>query len=381
MRQCIRASVFVLVGASSLGAAMPRAPSSSAPQQAAVLPVPSNVKAEGLPPIPATIPEALAPYGASRRALLLALHPTRKEILIWTTFGNVGQIHSVAGPGMDRRQLTFFREGVSIPPMAGRSAWYDPGGSYFVYAKDTGGGAETTQLFRYDLATSQSTLLTDGKSRNGWPSWSRKGGRIAYDSTRRGGHNGADRDLYVMDPLDPASARLVTEVEGSWRVAEWSPNDQEIIAVHSRSGSQQHLWRVDARTGEKKLLTPPDEYAIWQSPQYSSDGRFVYALTNRESDLLRLWRCELATGAWRLITGVEDALESYSLSPDGRTLALAYDSPTVTRVQLRDAVTLAVRSTPKLPAGQLFDRPQWRGNGSEILFTFWLPECTATCIR
>jgi len=368
-----RASVLVFLGASTAGASMPQAPAAAARQQSPVLTVPANLRAEGLPPIPASIADALAPYGSSRRAVLLALHPTRREILIWTAFGNVGQIHSVAGPGMDRRQLTFFREGVTLPSSTGRSVSYAPDGSYFVYEKDTGGGAETSQLFRYDPATLQSTLLTDGKSRNGSPAWSRKSGLIAYESTRRGGHNGADRDLYVMNPLDPASARIVTEVEGSWSVADWSPDDRELIAVQSRSGSQQQLWRVEVKTGSKKALSGADEYAVWRSPQYSSDGRFVYALSNRESELMRLWRCELASGTWKMVTAADASLESYSLSPDGKTLALAYDSPTVTHVQLRDSGTLAVRSIPRLPAGQLVDRPQWRANGSEVVFTFWSP--------
>ncbi len=373
MRSLVRASVLVFLGVSTVGASMPQTPATAPRQQSAVLTVPASVRAEGLPPLPASIPDALAPYASSRRAFLLAVHPARREILIWTAFGNVGQIHSVAGPGMDRRQLTFFREGVTSPPSTGRSVWYAPDGSYFLYAKDTGGGAETSQLFRYDPVTLQSTLVTDGKSRNGSPAWSRKAGLIAYDSTRRGGHNGADRDLYVMNPLDPASARLVTEVEGSWSVADWSPDDRELVVVQSRSGSQQQLWRIDVKTGGRKALSDADEYAVWRTPQYSPDGRFVYALSNRESELMRLWRCELASGTWKLVTGADDALENYSFSPDGRPLALAYDSPTVTRVQLRDSATLAVRAVPKLPAGQLVDRPQWRGNGSEILFTFWSP--------
>ena len=155
---------------------------------AAVLPVPPNVKAEGLPPIPASIPEDLAPYGAFRRAVLLGWHPTRREILISTIFGNVPQIHSVAGPGMDRRQVTFFRDG--LPATGGAS--YGPGGSYFVFGKDSGGGAETMQLFRFDTATLQSTLLTDGKSRNGTPAWSRtvRADRLRFHAARRARRQG-----------------------------------------------------------------------------------------------------------------------------------------------------------------------------------------------
>jgi hypothetical protein len=234
MRKSARAGVFAcalaaagLHGAADLRSEQSLPPAASSP---AVVPVPANVRAEGLPAIPASLPDALVPYGSSRRALLLAWHPLRREMLIWTTFGNVGQIHSVAGPGMDRRQLTFFREGVSAPLPQGRSAWYAPDGASFLFAKDSGGGAETMQLFRYDLTTRQTTLLTDGKSRTGTPVWSPDGRLIAFDSTRRGGHKGADRDLYVMDPTDPASARLVAEMEGPWSAEAWSPDGREIVA-------------------------------------------------------------------------------------------------------------------------------------------------------
>lgn len=340
---------------------------------AGVVAVPGNVRAQGLPAIPASLPDALLPYGASRRALLLGWHPLRREILIWTTFGNVGQIHSVAGPGMDRRQLTFFREGVPAPSPQSAGAWYEPGGTYFVFPRDTGGGAETMQLFRYDLATRQATLLTDGKSRNGTPAWAHRSRLIAFDSSARGGHNGADRDLYVMDPMAPGSGRLVAELDGTWSVGEWSPDDREILAVHSPAQGEQHLWRVNAGTGAKSPLTDPHEYAIWRFPQYSPDGRFVYALSNRSSEFLRLWRCDLATASWTLMTGEDEGLESYSLSPDGRTLAVVYDSMAGSRVELRDARTLALRATPAMPRGQLVDAPQWRPGGAEVAFTFWSP--------
>ena len=124
--------------------------------------IPATVRATGVPPIPASLADALLPYGSSRRAILLGWHPQRREMLIWTRLGEAGQIHSVAGPGMDRRQLTFFREGVSAPLPHTTSAWYDPRGEYFLFARDTGGGAETMQLFRYDFTSRQTTRVTMG---------------------------------------------------------------------------------------------------------------------------------------------------------------------------------------------------------------------------
>lgn len=373
MRTFLRAGILAgaMAAAGARGAGAGQTP--AAPPLAGTIPVPATVKAEGLPPIPSSVADDLAPYAASRRALFLAWHPTERRMLIWTTFGNVGQIHSVAGPGMDRRQLTFFREGVPAPPPLGEAAWYDPGGRYFLFSKDTGGGSETTQLFRYDSATRQSAMVTDGKGRTGSPVWSHRAGLIAYDSTRRGGHDGADRDLYVMNPAQPGTARLVAELEGAWGAAAWSPDDREIIVVHAPAQGEQHLWRVDVASGARRALTDPAEYASWRVPQYSPDGRFIYALSNRGSEVLRLWRCELATNTWSLVTPEEQGFESFALSPDGRTLALVYDRVEGSRVELRDARTLALRSAPALPRGQLVDVPRWRPGGAEVAFTFWSP--------
>ncbi len=366
MRHFVRSRLLLSVlglAVSGTGTAVSLA---SQPQatRAAVLPVPQNIKAEGLSPIPASIPEDLAPYLGFRRAAFLGWHPTKREILISTIFGNVPQIHSVAGPGMDRRQLTFFRD-------AGLSSYasYEPGGSYFVYGKDSGGGAETNQLYRFDPATLRSTLLTDGKSRNGLPAWSHRAGLIAFESTRRGGHGGRDRDLYVMNPADPSTTRLVTELDGSWTAFDWSPDDAEILVGHAATGTESHLWRVDVKTGTKTRVTPEGEVAAWRSAQYSPDGRFVYALSNRGSELMRVWRYEIAAGSWRLMTGEEDALESFSFSPDGRSVALVYDGPVANRIEIHDASSFALRSTPKIPIGQVLGAPEWRGH--EVAFTLW----------
>ena len=168
-------------------------------------PVPPNIKAEGLPPIPASIPDAVAPYGQFRQAILLGWHPTKRAMLIATAFGNTPQIHSVAGPGMDRRQLTFHKD-----PISTAGVFYAPDGSHFVFRSAPSGG-DMTQFFRYDVATGKSVMITDGKQRYGVPAWSNKSGVIAFDSNRR---NGRDQDVFVMNPLDPSSMKTVLQGEG-----------------------------------------------------------------------------------------------------------------------------------------------------------------------
>jgi len=367
----LRRALLALGGPALATAVLAQAPAPRSESAQVFLPVPPNVKAEGLPSIPASIVQDLAPYASSRRAALLAWHPTRREILITTAFdGNTFQIHSVAGPGMDRQQLTFFPSGSGVAANS-VNASYSSDATSFIFSKDATSGGEATQLYRFDLATKKATLLTDGKSRNGIPVWSRRSGLIAFESTRRGGHGGADRDLWVMNPKDPSTARLVSEVEGNWNVADWSPDDTELLAVNApAANTRTSLWRVNLKTGEKTQLSPPGDPVVWRAPSYSADGRYVYVLSNRGSETLRLWRGELASGSWVAITAEADDLESFALSPDGRTIAVVYDSTTSSRVELLDAATFKVRWAPKLPAGQLLPRPpMWRPDSSEVAFS------------
>jgi len=118
-----------------------------------------NLVADGLPPVPAAIAAAARPYSEFRTAGFWDWHPTRREMIIGTRFGDAPQLHRVRAPGGDRTQLTFFPD-----PVSGAS--YQPtDGRYIVFTKDVGGG-EFFQKYRYDVATGEITLLTDGKARN-----------------------------------------------------------------------------------------------------------------------------------------------------------------------------------------------------------------------
>ena len=150
-------------------------------------------------------------------------HPQKREILIGTRFADTVQVHQVAMPGGARTQLTFFGDRVT-------DASYHPhNGDYFLFRKDVGGG-EWYQIFRFDVASGDVTMLTDGKSRNSEFVWSNKGDRIAYASTLR---NGADLDFYVMDPTDEAiGLKPLTENQGGgWQVHDWSPDDRTLLVV------------------------------------------------------------------------------------------------------------------------------------------------------
>jgi dipeptidyl aminopeptidase/acylaminoacyl peptidase len=330
--------------------------------QEPLLPIPENVKAEGVPGIPASLADAVARYGEFRTATLLSWHPTERRMLIATTFGNVPQIHEVKAPGGARTQLTFYRDGVT------GGAWYDPRGKYVVFRKDMARGGESMQLLRFDPATGSAALLTDGKSRNGEPVWANTREEIAYDSTRRDGKN---RDIYLVKPSDARSDRLLAQLEGNWRVLDWSPDDAQLLVIEAISSSAEtYLWAMDARTGAKRALTSRDEgRVLWVDARFSADGRSVYALGDRGMETPRLWRYELGTRNWAAVTDDGDVIETFDESPDGRYLAVVVDRDAMSHLKIIDTRTGRAKRVPALPPG-VVSKLSWHPSGGELGFVF-----------
>ena len=322
-----------------------------------------NLVVDGIPAIPDSVAEAASRYTELRSAKAQGWHPARREMLITTRFGDTAQVHEVRMPGGDRRQLTFFPDRVqdaSYPPTKG---------DFFIFRKDTGGN-EFSQLYRYDLPAGTITLLTDGKSQNGGLVWSRDGDRIVYGSTRR---NGADRDLYVQDPRQPGSDRRLAELPGGgWQALDWSPGDTRILAIEFLSANESYLWMLDAATGEKTLLTPKGgaEKIAYGGGEFAADGRSVYVTTDRESEFQRLARIDLATGQHTYLTShISWDVDTFDLSPDGKTIALVTNEDGVAKLRLVDTAT-GKETSIDLPALGLVDGLEWHPNSRDLAFTF-----------
>src|SRR5690349_10484650 len=159
--------------------------------QEKVVPTPPTVVTEGMPPIPQSIADGLARYAQFRQAQLMAWHPTKRQMVITTTLsGSVPQLYAID----------------AFDPA-------DPNGLVYQFDPE---GNELRSLYRYDLATGDTALITTSKTR--YPHvFARQGKWVAFDSAER---NGRDRDLYVMNVSDPATKRRVIEAEGAW-----SPQD------------------------------------------------------------------------------------------------------------------------------------------------------------
>jgi dipeptidyl aminopeptidase/acylaminoacyl peptidase len=327
---------------------------------------PPTITVEGIPPIPQSIADGLARYAQFREAQMQAWHPTKRQILITTALGPVPQIHLVDGPGRDRRQLTWYASGVSHLFVA---ASFDPAdGNSFVFQYDPERG-ELRSLYRYDMATGETTLAAESKSR--YPHvWSRQGKWLAFDSAER---NGKDRDLYVMQPSDPKSKRRLADFDGPWRPEDWSPDGSTLLANEIFGNAETYLWRVDVKTGEKKAITPRDgPKAAWFNARFSSDGKKVYAISDRSGGDPRIWRCDMAACTWTPVTAegvmVDYVRGGFELSPDGSMLAFTQDKGSNLELQVLDLTTLKARPLPAINKG-IVTQIHWRPGSREVGFT------------
>jgi dipeptidyl aminopeptidase/acylaminoacyl peptidase len=323
---------------------------------------PDNLVVEGVPEIPVALKADVSRYLEFRSAGFNGWHPIRREMLVSTRFGDVTQLHIVAMPGGARQQITFTSEPV------GGGGWQPKHGNYLVFAQDTGGG-EFYQYFRLDPETGRVTLLTDGKSRNGSARFTRSGSSMAYTSTRR---NGRDTDVYVMNPAEPATDRLLCELAGGgWAVADWSDDESRLLLGEYISVNQSRLYLIDVKTGEKELLTPDaPEPVAYANARFARDGNSIFFTSDQGSEFQQLRLMDLKSRAVRLVTQESRwNVEEFELSPDGKKIAFITNEDGAGRLHLIDARTGKALRGPKLPLG-IPSGVTWHENGRDLAFSF-----------
>jgi dipeptidyl aminopeptidase/acylaminoacyl peptidase len=314
----------------------------AAPVLAADVEKPAALVADGIPAVPDALAAATRPYMEFRTAALLGWNPRTKGIAIATRFGNVPQVHEVAAPMGMRRQVTFEADAIA-------GASYARGkGDVMVVQKDVG-GSEFWQIYRLDGG--RLVLLTDGKSRNSIDVWSRDGRWLAYTSTRR---NGTDNDLYIIDPRDPSTNRLVAEVKGGgWSLLDFAPDGTSAVVANYLSVNKTDLYRMDLATGRMSPIGDPKQQIAYGDARFAPDGT-LWATSDEGSDFQRLGTLDPATGRFTPVAKEPRwDVENFDISDDGRFIAYTVNEAGAGRLKLLDTRTKATRTVSALPAGTI----------------------------
>lgn len=301
---------------------------------------PAALVADGIPPVPAALASQTRPYMEFRTAGFSGWNARDRSMLITTRFGNTSQVHRVAVPMGDREQLSFEAEPV-------QGGW-SPNGDVLAIQKDVG-GSEFFQL--YTLASGRLTLLTDGRSRNEMNAWSHDGRWIGYASTRR---NGTDSDLYVVDPRDPSTNRMVAQVQGGgWGIADFSPDATRAVAINYISVTKSNPFLVDVASGAMTPIGDHSRDISYGGAEFARDGT-LWATSDEGSDFQRLGRIDTATGRFTpVVTDISWDVETFDIAEDGSFIAFVTNEAGVSRLRLLDPRTGRSRLVSALPAGTI----------------------------
>ncbi len=334
-----RLLALFLASTAALPAAAQDAPASQPAPQPAVA-KPAALTAEAMPPIPLSLAERVRPYLESRGAGFDGWDPKTRAVLIATRFANTSQLHRVAAPMGARTQISFEAE-----PVSGS---YAPGkGDVILVSKDRGGD-EYYQL--YTLKNGRLTLLSDGKSRNEINAWSNDGALIGFSSTRR---NGVDSDLYVMDPRDPGSVRMVHESKGGgWAITAFAPDNKTAYVADYNSVQDIDLYRLDLATGAMTAIGDPKAQIAYGGLRTAADGT-LWVTSDEGADFQRLGRLDPATGKFTPVTREAWDVDGFDISDDGKTIVYEVNEAGSDRMRILDVASGKVTKVDALPAGQI----------------------------
>jgi len=333
--------------------------STAATVAATPLTVPAAMRVDGAPPVPEKLATDLAPYGEFVPTHFIAWHPTEQDMLLSRRAGGVAQLFLLRDPLAIPQPLTRGKD-----PVRG-AVWEPRKGSYIVFARDQGGD-EATQIYRLDLKTLEERPLVTGPEQYSIGPWNQAQDRlliIGRPLDRGGRREGALAEVWSVDPLWPETRQRILTLPGAhWRVVRWLDQEGRLIVNEALSASTSRLWTIDLATGRRQTIGEGES---------ATDGREGDAWIYRkryDGDLAKLSRIDIRSGAREWITrDVEHEVDSWSVSPDGRRIAVLYnvDGKNVLRLLDQD---LTVRATPPLPPG-LVTGASWHRNGRDLALT------------
>jgi protease II len=360
MRTLAAAGLILLAACTSTppgGEAAGPAASASAPA-ATIAPNP-NLFLQGIPPVPATLAQAVAKYTDFRGHAFVEWHPKKREMLVAhrKAGGNTVQLFRVAAPLAEPEPLTDFADPVRI------ATWEPLQGDYIVFERSNGGD-EADQLYRLDLGSRQVTLLTDPKERHDMQGWLHRSSRLLVmssplDRTAAGGSRAqVSQVLSLIDPANPTQRRRLAELPGTgWFVGGVSWDDRQVALTRYISATESQLWLMALDSGKlvQRLPAPRrKERGAHLTGGFRRDNRGLWLLTDRDGEFLQLSFYDLGNRRLRPVTKhIPWDVSGGTATEDGKLLAVQANVDGRDELRLFDARTFKELKLPALPAGSV----------------------------
>lgn len=299
-----------------------------------------NLLVEGVGSIPTSVSERLEQYQNIRSASFADWDASGKGLYITTQFGDVTQIHHVSKAGAYREQLTFSKETAS-----GVSTCPNPIIDGFLYSQDLGGN-EQYQIYFMDRRSGTTILMTDGKSRNEYPFWNKKGDKIAFASTKR---TSRDVDFYIVPLNNPSEPKMILENNGGgWKIVDWSPDESRMIVANNTSLTDGKLYILDINSGKLEEINPnnkPISYSTYifgkiiTNAKFSKDGKGIFLASDENSEFLTLQYYDISTRKIKELFDANKDVELVHFSTDGSKFIFTLNEGGYSKPYLMDTKT------------------------------------------
>jgi len=316
---------------------------------------------ENVPDIPKSVVDNLNRFQNVRSAPVRDWTLDSNSLYVSTRFGDVSQLHRVDKPGGTRAQLTFFKEPIG-------SVKRQPSGELISFTMDAG-GSENSQVFTLDPATGESTMLSDGESRNGQVSWRRDGTAVAYQSTRR---NGRSNDLWLTNIDNPAESTLIMESpDGNWWApGDWSSDGSKMLVQQYISITNSSIFILDLETGAMERVrgsesSPSANYVV----AFDKNDEGFYFLTDQGDQFAKLAYQKIGESEFKVLsTEIPWGVEQASLNLDRTQMAFSVNAGGLSQLYLMDLRKGDYRLVEGLPVG-LIGGLDFSPNGEQLALT------------
>ena len=336
------------------------APPPASRDSGAVIAPNSNLLVQGIPPIPASLAAQVDQYTDFRGHSFVTWHPTEPEMIVAhrAPGSSVNHLFRLTKPMGALEPLTQGPEPVS-------SAHYEPKeGRFLIYARATGGN-EVSQLYRLDLSTRQSTLLTNPDERHSFETWFGKSGRFLFSSVpldrtaRAGTRSTVSTLLRTMDPMDPGSVKTLAELPGTgWNAGTLSKDEKTLTINRYISANESQVWLMDVDSGQRRQVLPEpgsNIRGVHAATRFLPDGSGLLVATDRFSEFRELAAFDFKTGQLKRITGhIPWDVAGAGMSYDGKLLTASVNVDGKDEPRFFDpANNWAERSFKGLPEGSV----------------------------